>query len=188
MRDGDKKKAAILDHYTKAWPGYSKRSFAPGAPFVPDMEVVRFEPPRNSGEAWVYASLGASAAVGCDGVRMEFYLLALEEQDGCADIIAMLASFNADPNFGVECGSIVDIGMPWTVHSSADHLLVSLPYDLGPDHEWCHVPNENVRILWLVPITKAEADFARREGVDSLEEKMEEAEVWVMDPRRPEVV
>lgn len=47
------------------------------------------------------------------------------------------------------------------MRASADHLMVSLPYPYGPDLEWCETPSGKVQVLWLVPITGAEADLAR---------------------------
>jgi hypothetical protein len=54
---------------------------------------------------------------------------------------------------------------------------------LGPDIEVCCLRDEHVQILWLLPITSAEADFKKTNGIDALEEKFDEAaiEYWRID-------
>jgi hypothetical protein len=65
---------------------------------------------------------------------------------------------------------------------------VSLPYIQGPDFEWCDIGDEQVRLLWLTPITRAEADYAREHGPEALESLLEEKEVVVTEPLRESVV
>jgi hypothetical protein len=73
-------------------------------------------------------------------------------------------------------------------NSSSDHLLVSLPYPFGPELEVCAFDRGIVRFLWLVPITAAEASYARARGYKSLEDRFEEARVDTLDVNRPSVV
>jgi suppressor of fused protein SUFU len=53
--------------------------------------------------------------------------------------------------------------------SSCDHLLVSLPYPFGPELEVVANAAKKTRILWLLPITKAERDYKIAYGLESLE-------------------
>lgn len=64
----------------------------------------------------------------------------------------MVASFHADERYRLSIGQTVDIGRPWIEGSSADHLLVSLPYPYGPGLEHCEAAGRHVQVLWLVPI------------------------------------
>jgi hypothetical protein len=41
-----------------------------------------------------------------------------------------------------------------------------------------------VRILWLLAITKREAEFARDEGIEALEQRFEQIPVDSLDPTR----
>jgi hypothetical protein len=68
--------------------------------------------------------------------------------------------------------------------SAADHLLVSLPYPYGPALETCDLGERHVHFLWLVPITRAEANLVRTEGVDALERLLEQGDADVITPTR----
>lgn len=61
-------------------------------------------------------------------------------------------------------GHTFPIGGPWVPGSPLDHFLVSLPYPFGPDLEHLPMPEQNVRLLSLLPITKAEATTSSRAG------------------------
>jgi hypothetical protein len=64
--------------------------------------------------------------------------------------------------------------------------LLSRPYLDGPDLE--KMPQEQVRFLWLIPITKREVDFKNANGLDALEEKFAAAGFHYADPCRLDVV
>lgn len=90
----------------------------------------------------------------------------------------------ADP---VVEGSILEIGRPWADRSRLDHLLACRPYPFGPAFENWHGPLFCVRFLWLVPITRSEANYARAVGVTALEDRLERSGVETLDPWRPAV-
>jgi hypothetical protein len=75
------------------------------------------------------------------------------------------------------------VGQPWLDGATCDHFLVSLPYPFGPDLEVCHLGDGHAQLLWLLPITAAEASFKKTNGVDALEERFDEAaiEYWRTD-------
>lgn len=56
------------------------------------------------------------------------------------------------------------------------------PY--GPALEQCDLGERHVRFLWLVPITAAEANVVRTQGLEVLERLLEESNVDVMSPKR----
>ncbi|MGW5653784.1 suppressor of fused domain protein [Streptomyces humi] len=81
------------------------------------------------------------------------------------------------------------IGRPWLDDSDCDHYLVSLPYPFGPEFEFCEWGDgAHARILWLLPISKAEKDFRREAGLEALESRFEELGIDPVDPQRASVV
>lgn len=96
----------------------------------------------------------------------------------------MAANFHADARYRLRAGSIVNIGQSWMEGSSADRLLVSLPYPYGPTLEICELRERHVRFLWLVPITMAEANLVRSQGLEALERLLEQSHVNVLSPKR----
>jgi hypothetical protein len=100
----------------------------------------------------------------------------------------MVANFHADPRYGVWLGKTINIGRPWMDGSNCDHLLVSLPYTLGKDFEWCSVGEFAIRFLWLLPITAAEAEFLSLHGQEALEQKFDESGFNIYDSHRASIV
>jgi hypothetical protein len=72
--------------------------------------------------------------------------------------------------------------------STCDHLLISLPYTLGPKLEICQINDDVIHIYWALPITKKEREYKTKNGLGALETKLEEKGVayWQLD--RPSVV
>jgi hypothetical protein len=105
-------------------------------------------------------------------------------------MLAALATVNADPDKRLGVGSIVALGRPWTGSSAAQNLLVLPPYVFGPGFEVYEPPGEERRVvvLWLVPITSAEARFVRQHGVQKFEELMQAHAVNVVDAERAPIV
>lgn len=60
-----------------------------------------------------------------------------------------------------------------------------MPYVDGPDLQWA--PGRE-RCLWLLPITEAERDFKREQGLDALESRFEASNFDYLDPARASVV
>jgi len=96
----------------------------------------------------------------------------------------MVANLHADARYRLKVGSTVSIGRPWMEGAVADHLLVSLPYPYGPALERCELGERHIRYLWLVPITAAEANLARSQGLEALERLLERGDVNVVSPKR----
>lgn len=182
--------AAIKGHLDAAWPNRTVEPFVwTLGSMSPNFQVFRIAPSKPD-EPWVYVSCGAWQAETREDPRYEFFLLSPHESPSHVETVAMLAKFHLSGDFGVEPAKIVDIGRPWMDDATCDHLLVSIPYPLGPKFEYLKVPNSSVRIrfLWLLPITSDEAKFARDYGVEALEKKIETAAVNYLDKRRKSVV
>ena len=140
---------------------------------LPELAVWELAPPASApGTPWLYVSSGASAEPMDDGFGLEFALLASDADPLAAKLVAMVANLHADPRYPMSLGQVLEIGHPWLPGASADHLIVALPTTFGPEFEWLSDRERTVRFIWLVPITKSEADFARRHGLDALQEKL----------------
>lgn len=65
---------------------------------------------------------------------------------------------------------------------------MSLPYPFGPEFEICKWNGgAHAQILWLLPITAAEKDFRRDNGLEELEARFEEHAIDPADPKRASV-
>jgi hypothetical protein len=183
----------FADHLERAYPDSVHEDFASARPAVeerlPGFRVRRIAP-ASTGRPWIYATLGASAAVGADEDGAEYVVLAPAADPVLVEMLAALAIVNADPDKRLGVGSIVALGRPWTAASRAQHLLVLPPYVFGPGFEVYEPPDEHRRIvvLWLVPITSPEARFVRLQGAQAFEQLMQRTEVNVADPRRASIV
>lgn len=135
----------------------------------------------------MYVTVGAWRAAD-ERHRFEFFILSPTETAAHVETLAMIANFHADPRYALHLGSTVNIGRPWIEGSAADNLLVSLPYPYGPGLEWCDTPTGKVQMLWLVPITSAEAAFARARGTAALEELLEKSDENVIAADRRSLV
>jgi hypothetical protein len=85
-------------------------------------------------------------------------------------------------------GKVVDIGRPWLDESPMQHLIVSLPYPFGPKLEHFSTQSAHLRLLWLMPVWRQEAEFARDRGAEALQQRLEAAGVNYLDHLRDAVV
>ena len=153
---------------------------------LPRFRVLEFDP-APSAPYWIYCTVGCFE-VDSGHHRFEFFVLSPSSTESHVQTLSMLVNFHADPDHRLGLGSIVEIGDPWMPGSKCDHLLVSLPYTFGPKLEWLRTPDVCVRILWLLPITAHEADFARANGVEELEQIFDLKKVRYLDPLRASLV
>jgi hypothetical protein len=85
----------------------------------------------------------------------------------------MTVFYNRNGKLGL--GHTVPIGEPWLPGSACDHLLIALPYPVGPDFQTCHVGDRHIDLLWLLPITERERTLKISSGLEALESRFEEA-------------
>lgn len=138
---------------------------------------------------WTYVTAGCWDAVNDDGHGMEFVIATKEFTMRAVEVLAMTAFFHAgSPHQRLDLGHTVTIGEPWLPGSPSDQALISLPYPWGPDLEVCGWEGGHARLLWLLPITQAEREFKRTEGVEALEQRFEDRQCDYTDPHRPSVV
>jgi len=156
---------------------------------LPELAVVRVAPPAGAPAGpWIHLTAGASAAAMDDGYGLEFVLLTQSPEKLAAKLLAMVANLHADERYPLSLGQTLEIGHGWLPGASADHLLVALPTFFDPELEWLSDATRNIRFIWLVPITRAEAEFARKHGPVPLQEKLGAARADVAALVRPSVV
>jgi hypothetical protein len=173
---------AVRAHLARVFPGRAQETLAWTAGGIvvnlPELAIVRLAPPASGG-AWLHVSAGASEPPMEDGYGLELLLLAPTPDPLATKLLAMVANLHADPRYPLSLGQVVEIGQPWLPGASADHLLVTLPTIFDPELEWLSDRERNVRFVWLVPITRPEADFARKHGYVALQEKLGAAQLDV---------
>jgi hypothetical protein len=137
--------------------------------------VCRVHPaPENPVDPWVYLSLGAWEITVDAGQGFEFFLISTQQQDAHAETVAEICARHANLPGGLKPGMVVSLGRPIIPGATVDHLLVTLPYPYGPKLEDVESPpGTDIRILWLLPITTAEAALAKEQGSEALEKKFE---------------
>ena len=179
------------DHLQRAYPDNVHEDFASARDAVKDVLPgfrVRRIAPAGSDEPWVYATVGASSAMGEDEDGAEYVLLAPAADPVLVEMLAALATVNADPDKRLGVGSILALKRPWTQGSAAENLLVLPPYVFGPGFEVYEDDERRIVVLWLVPITSSEARFVRLHGVQKFEELMQRSEANLVNPQRPPIV
>jgi hypothetical protein len=145
---------------------------------LPELRIAEFTPGPKTGQ-WVYATLGASRKD--DNPRLEFVLIAPARDARNVELTTMTAWYHRQERLGL--GHTFPIGEPWLPGSSCTSMLVSLPYPFGPDLENCSLPDGDVRVLWLLPITEAERRYKKTAGLEALEQRFDAIalEYWRLD-------
>lgn len=157
---------------------------------IPGFRIFRIGPgPRWPGWAYVTSGCWRVTAAEHDGHGLEFVLLTGQDDWQHLESVTMNAYYHAGPpGQRLDHGHLVPIGRPWYRDSVCDRYLISLPYPLGPDVEICAWDEGHLRILWLLPITPAERDLWREQGLEALETRFDQAAINFIDPHRPSVV
>ena len=183
----------FADHLERHFPDAGHAVIAPVRTDVedrlPGFRVWRIAPSEPD-KPWIYATCGAaqSAAEGATGA--EYVVLSPEQDSTLAEMLAALATVNADSEQGLGVGSVIALGRPWIRGSFANHLLVVPPYGFEPGFEVYDDEDTGRRVvvLWLLPITAAEAQYARENGHRALEKLIEESKANIASPLRPSLV
>jgi hypothetical protein len=178
---------SFAEHLQRFFPDRDHAAIAPARAglddLLPGFRVRRIAPARP-GEPWIYVTDGAAQAVAPPGEGAEYVVAAPAEAPVLVEMLAALASVNADPAKRLGVGSIVALGRPWIPGADAERLLVLPPYPFGAGVERCELPDRAVVLLWLLPITAAEARFVRVHGYEAFEQIMRRVDVNVTDPMR----
>lgn len=150
---------------------------------VPDDFRVLEVAPKEPGGVWIYLSVGTWENEHRDRCSFEFLIIAPEPSEVPVQLLTMSAHYDRFEHLDV--GHAFPIGQPWLPGSSADWMLVSLPYPFGPKLEVAWIGEKHVRYLWLLPITDAERAYRMKFGLDALEDEFEAkaVEYWRVDRR-----
>jgi hypothetical protein len=144
--------------------------------------------PRTARDPWIFATVGAWRATENEAYGLEFVAVSKERSVEVMQRLGMIAFYQAGPiENGLGVGHTLSIGEGWVEGSPLDAVLISLPYAWGPTLEHCQLADRHIQVLWVLPIYEAERAFARTDGVDALEQRLEAASIDPLDPRRPPV-
>jgi hypothetical protein len=182
--DNAEKLTPLRDHYLQFFRGHECSEWTwergPMIKLAPSFRVLRFAPGTRTG-LWSYISLGASLLSQPNTKRLEFVLMTEESTPRAVELVTMVAHYHHDLSLGMFHS--MPIGEPWLDGATCDHFLISLPYPFGEELEVFEHGGQTVQTLWLLPITKAELEFKKTNGVDALEELFEKTviEYWRID-------
>jgi hypothetical protein len=155
---------------------------------LPDFHIAKVKPARPGG-MWTFASIGAWRATDGEPHGVEFVAVSRGQSAGVMRRLGIVAYYHAGPPENrLGAGHLLPIGEGWTESSTLESILVCRPYLWDPKLEHCQLSDRHIQVLWLLPITAAEHDFARRHGVDALEERFEQAEIDYLDESRRSVI
>jgi Suppressor of fused protein (SUFU) len=138
--------------------------------------------------SWCYVTLGAWQATRDDHHALEYFILSPRPTAFHIETLVELTLQWADADPKPSLGSIIDTGRPWIDDAAADHFFVTLPYPFGPGFENVVHDDLHIQIMWLLPITKAEAAFIQQRGIDAFEQLAESSNVEFADPQRASLV
>jgi hypothetical protein len=122
-----------------------------------------------------------------DKKRLELHMFSAELHDDIAELLVATAHYHRT-GASLGLGHTVNFGRPWLPGSLCDHGLISLPYLDGPNLEFLEESGSETRFLWLIPVTKAEVEFARTDGLEALESRFQKLRFNYLDPKRQSVV
>ena len=122
-----------------------------------------------------------------DSRPVEIHLHSPTSSDDHVELLTTIAHYHRTA-IRLGHGHTVNFERPWLPGSQCQFGLISLPYLDGPKLEWLEAGSKRIRFLWLIPITEAEKDYKKAEGLEALEKKFEEASFNYLDPERESVV
>ena len=182
--------AELRAHYERVW-GAATRSIrlseGPLWELPPKYAVLEFPPlvKESGGRSLRYATVGMSQPE--DDRRLEVFIESPLQSHRVVDLLNLTAHFHrTGERLGL--GHTVNFGSPWIPESKCVYGLLSLPYLDGPSLEKASALGNDIRILWLIPITKAELEYKKQHGLDALEEAFERANFNYLEAGRPSVV
>jgi len=131
---------------------------------------------------WTYATCGMSQPGDAD--CLELFVESPQETLNIVELLNMTAHFHRTGS-ALGLGHTLNFGRPWLPGSLCHHGFISLPYIDDPQLEHAHVLGKEVRILWLIPITREEREYKKKHGVEALEDLFQRSKFRFGDPSRP---
>jgi hypothetical protein len=153
---------------------------------LPGFHVIEVGPGPMLGRT-AYVSVGPGMPDDINDYHLELITVAAEPSERHVELLAMTAHYHlTGERLGL--GHTFPIGEPWVPGSKLDHMLVSLPYPFGPALEEMVVAGHEVRILWLLPISRSELDYKKQAGLEALEVLFDSEALEYWNPDRSSVV
>ena len=188
MIENSKHRARIAAHYASNWDVAGHQiefTRGPIHELPPDFGILEFASSERR-RMWTYATCGMSQPG--DNVPIELHMFSAIQARGIVELLIAAAHYHrtAEP---LDLGHTINFGTPWSQGSKCEYGLVSLPYLDGPKLEKLDIDGKRVAdFYWLIPISKSEVEFKKRDGLDALEKKFDEPLFNYLDPHRKSVV
>lgn len=141
--------------------------------------------PAGKRRVWVYATCCMSKPQ--DETPVELHLFSSEKDTGLVELLTVAAYFHKTRH-RLNLWHTVNFGRPWRQNSCCEHGYISLPYLDGPKLETLPFLEDIIKFYWLIPITKAEVEFKKTEGIDKLEALFESSGFDYLDPYRKSLI
>jgi len=181
--------ATVETHVRRYFKGHDARAITwPRGRMVrshPDFHVLELAPGPRS-ELWSYVSVGAVELRSPNGARLELLLATETPTERAVELVTMAAWYHSTHGLGL--GHTLPIGEGWLAGATCDHFLVSRPYPYGPELEEVARNGDQVSVVWLLPITGPEKDYAVTHGLEALEQLFDSNAIEYWAPDRPSVV
>jgi hypothetical protein len=155
----------------------------PGPERLPSLRVLAVSPGPRS-KIWTYVTCGAWEA--SQKNPFEYLMTSDQPSSRYVELLTIVAFFALTHDLGV--GHTMDIGEPLLPGSPCRDVYLSLPYTFGPQLERIRRDGQDGQILWVFPLTLSEKVYLLANGVDALEDRLENSGVKYWTPFRPPVV
>ncbi|MEU4689725.1 suppressor of fused domain protein [Actinoplanes sp. NPDC023714] len=142
--------------------------------------VLEFQRERT----WCYATVGMSAGEP-DGI--EAFLVTPEQNPRAVEFLYSLTHYNLT-GAPLDLGHTVNFGEDLWDGSGLDHGFLSFPYVEEPGFETFDCDGARTDVAWLIPITAAERDYKKQNGVEALETLFEDRSLDYLNPARGSLV
>jgi Suppressor of fused protein (SUFU) len=177
----------IQGHYQKVWGVAAEACLflhGPIGQLPADFSVLRF-PPHGRRNMWTYATCCMSQHR--DRHPLELHMFSRADSIKIVELLVVTAHFH---RFAakLDLGHTVNFGRPWLGSSACEYGLVSLPYLDGPSLENLSIGSESVKFYWLIPVSKAEVDFKKQYGLETLESKFDISDFDYSNPDRRSIL
>jgi hypothetical protein len=142
--------------------------------------VLEFQRKR----VWCYATVGMSAG---EPGGVEAFLVTPDQNLRAVEFLYSLSHFHLT-GARVGLGHTVNFGEELWDGSTLDHGFLSFPYIKAPGFESFDCGDGRTDVAWLIPITAAERDYKKENGVEALETLFEEHRLDYLNPSRVSLV
>lgn len=187
--DSNKLTEKIIAHYSKIWNNKPIIKFWNKGPLGnenKDFCILEF-PPNDFRKMWTYATSGMSNFG--EQNPIELHIFSKFKDDTIVELLTVVAFFHKT-NINIELWNSIFFGRSWQGKSLCEYGLISLPYLDGPKLENLYIKDfdENLKFLWLIPITEDEFNYKNKYGIEALEELFEKKQFNYLDPNRKSVL